>query len=553
MVDKAASFLQMIRRDRRGRLKIYLGYAAGVGKTYQMLLEGHRLKQEGIDIVVGVVETHGRQDTAKLVDGLELLPRKVSEYHGIAVEEMDLDAILARRPKVVLVDELAHTNAPGSRNAKRYQDAEDILAAGIHVVATMNVQHLESLYDTVEKLLHVKVRERVPDSVLAEADQVINVDLSPEDLHKRLKAGKVYSLDRVATAMENFFQTHHLEHLRELTLREAASQIDFRRREAAGQGGGGSSDQVMVCLDARGLENAVLLRYASRLAGRLNRNWYSVYVQTLDEEPTVIDATRQRLLADTLTLANQLGATVFTLKGQDVCDTLIRFAKEYQVAHMILGKPHAVPWWKRLGKGKGLVAKLLANSAGITVTLIDTKSSGGEAAAPSEEIAEPAEPTTAGKAGERAKLTDFLDAGKIRVWEEPITKDKAIRELVDAFVKSNPGLNPNSLMESLQEREKQGSTFLNEGLALPHARVENLEAPLVALGLTHGGILDAFTENPIEIVFLLLSPKAENRSHLQLLAVAGRLMLNRTLRNQFRKATTPLDVFECLLEFESPH
>lgn len=551
MADKAASFLQMIRKDRRGRLKIYLGYAAGVGKTYQMLLEGHRLEQEGIDVVIGVVETHGRKDTLKLVEGLELIPRKSTEYHGIAVEEMDLDAILARRPNVVLVDELAHTNAPGSRNAKRYQDAEDILASGINVIATMNVQHLESLYDTVEKLLRVKVRERVPDSVLAEADQVINVDLSPEDLHKRLKAGNVYPLDRVKTAMENFFQAHHLEHLRELTLREAASQIDFRRRGAAGEGGGGSSDQVMVCLDARGLENAVLLRYGSRLAGRLNRNWYAVYVQTLDEEPTVIDATRQRLLADTLTLANQLGATVFTLKGDDVADTLSRFAKEYRVGHMVLGKPHPRPWWKKLGKGKEVVAKLLPNSEGVTVTLIDTRP-GPKSAAPMEEIPESPEQTSSGKKTERLKLTDFLDAGQIIVWEEPISKDQAMRDLLKTFVKASPGLNLESLMQRLQEREKQGSTFLNEGVALPHARIENLEKPLVALGLSHGGVLDAYTENSIEVIFLLFSPKDENRSHLQLLAVAGRMMLNRTLRNQLRKEKDPRSVFDCLLEFENP-
>lgn len=555
MADKAASFLQMIRRDRRGRLKIYLGYAAGVGKTYQMLLEGHRLKQEGIDIVIGVVETHGRHETAKLVEGLELIPRKSTEYHGIAVEEMDLDAILARRPNVVLVDELAHTNAPGSRNAKRYQDAEDILAAGINVIATLNVQHLESLYDTVEKLLHVKVRERVPDSVLAEADQVINVDLSPEDLHKRLRAGKVYPLDRVKTAMENFFQAHHLEHLRELTLREAASQIDFRRREAAGQAGVGSSDQVMVCLDARGLESAILLRYASRLAGRLNRNWYAVYVQTLDEEPTVIDATRQRLLADTLTLANQLGATVFTLKGEDVADTLGRFAKEYRVGHMILGKPHPRPWWRRLSNRKEVVAKLLPNSQGITVILIDTRD-GAKGAATAEEIPESPDQVPAGsapgKSAERLKLSDFLDVRQILIWQEPVSKAQVMRDLVHAFVKSNPALDPEFLLQRVQERETQGSTFLNEGVALPHARIENLEKPLVALGLTHAGILDVFTENPIEVVFLLLSPKEENRSHLQLLAVAGRTMLNRTLRNQLRKENDPHGVFERLLESEYP-
>src|SRR2546427_12108058 len=175
--DRAQAFLQMIRRSQRGRLKLYLGYGPGVGKTYQMLSEAHRLKKEGIDVVVGLVETHGRAETAKLLDDLEIVPRRKMEYRGIVVEEMDVDAILARRPQVVAVDELAHTNVPGSRNGKRYQDVQDILAAGIHVISTLNIQHLESLYNTVEQLIGVRVRERIPDSVLAEADQVINIDL----------------------------------------------------------------------------------------------------------------------------------------------------------------------------------------------------------------------------------------------------------------------------------------------------------------------------------------------------------------------------------------
>lgn len=550
MADKASSFLQMIRRDRRGRLKIYLGYAAGVGKTYQMLLEGHRLKQEGIDVVLGVVETHGRQDTAKLIEGLELIPRKRTEYHGIGVEEMDLDAILARQPQVVLVDELAHTNAPGSRNAKRYQDAEDILAAGINVIATLNVQHLESLYDTVERMMGVKVRERLPDSVLAEADQIVNVDVSAEDLHKRLKSGKIYPMERVKTALENFFQSHHLEQLRELTLREAASQIDSRRREASGQGSGGTTDQVMVCLDARGPENAALLRYGSRLAGRLNRNWYAVYVQTLGEDPTVIDATRQRLLADTLTLANQLGATVFTLKGEDVADTLARFAAEYRVGHIILGKPHPRPWWSKAFRKREVLPDLLAKTAGSTVLLIDTRAKA--AFSTLEEAPESPAAAVPGKASDKARLTDYLSAETLCIWDEPVSKDQALRDLLQRLVRSRPDLDADFLLKRLVERESQGSTFLNEGVALPHAKIVNLDKPLVALGLSHGGVLDSYTENPVEVIFLLLSPKDEIRSHLQLLAVAGRMMLNRTLRNQLRKENVPVEAYRRLLEFENP-
>jgi two-component system sensor histidine kinase KdpD len=548
MADKAATFLQLIRRDRRGRLKVYLGYAAGVGKTCQMLQEAHRLKAEGIDVMIGVAETHGRKETAQLLEGLDRIPMRASEYHGISVEEMDLDAILARSPKVVLVDELAHTNAPGSRNGKRYQDVEDILAAGVNVIATLNVQHLESLYDTVERSTRVKVRERIPDAVLAEADQIINVDVSPEDLQKRLREGKIYPMERVPVALENFFQSAHLEQLRELTLRETAAQIDFRRRERTGAEDRGATDQVMVCLDARGPENAALLRYGSRLAGRLNRNWYAVYVQTLAEDPTAIDAARQRYLSETLTLANQLGATVFTLKGEDVADTLLRFAREYRVGHLLVGKPHAKPWWHRALRKAEVVEKLLQNEGDFTLVVINTRAA-ADAKEPSGKP-EAAPPPTTGTV-EKTRLTDFLKPDQIVIWEEPLTKFQAMRALV-ATLKGKCPLSSEELLQRLLERENQGSTFLNEGVALPHARIEGLDAPYVALGLCRSGILDAFTEMPIEAVFLLLTPKDRHRSHLQLLAVTGRLMQNRPLRNQLRMETGPLGVFRILRESEHP-
>jgi len=218
--ERADTFLRMIRRSQRGRLKVYLGYAAGVGKTYQMLLEAKRLKQEGVDVVVGIVETHGRAETAKLIEGLEVIPRFLQQHRGIILEEMDVQTVLRRKPQVVLVDELAHSNVPGSRNAKRYEDVQDLLVAGVHVITTLNVQHLESLYNTVENTVGVRVRERLPDSVLVEADQIVNVDVTPEDLQERLREGKIYPEYRIGTAMENFFKAPNLENLRELTLRE---------------------------------------------------------------------------------------------------------------------------------------------------------------------------------------------------------------------------------------------------------------------------------------------------------------------------------------------
>ena len=371
--DKALSFLRLIRRSQRGKLKIYLGYGPGVGKTWQMLLEGHRIKLEGIDIVVGLVETHGRLETAGLVEGLEIIPRRRIQYHGITIDEMDLDAVLARQPKVALVDELAHTNAPGGKNLKRYQDVQILLDAGIHVISTLNIQHLESLYDTVETLVGVKVHERLPDSVLFDADEIVNVDLAPQDLLQRLREGKVYPKERVSTALENFFQRGNLDELRELTLRELASQIDIKRRSAPKEEQRTAPDQVMVCLSSRGPNSAMLLRYGSRLAGRLNRDWYAVYIQTPSEAPTVIDATTQRYLLDTLTLANALGAMVFTYKGEDIADTILHFAREYRVGHIVIGRPSPLPFWKNWLGRKTIVERLILKAKGLTIVVVDPR------------------------------------------------------------------------------------------------------------------------------------------------------------------------------------
>ena len=372
-VDKALSFLRLIRRAQRGKLKIYLGYGAGVGKTWQMLQEGHRLKKEGVDVAIGLVETHGRKETADLIEGLEVIPRRQVQYRGINLEEMDLEAVLQRHPEVALVDELAHTNVPGSKNTKRYQDVENLLAAGIHVITTLNIQHLESLYDIVESHIGVKVMERIPDSVLAEADEIVNVDVAPDDLLRRLREGKIYPAERIGVALENFFRRVNLDQLRELTLRELASQIDLKRRAEPEAEHDVAPDQVMVCLSSRGPNTAALLRYGSRLAGRLNVNWYAVYVQTPKEEPTVIDAATQRRLADSLTLAKQQGAQVFPYKGEDVVETILHFAREYRVGHIVIGKPGPLPAWKRWLGRKTLAEQLILKARGVNIVVVDTE------------------------------------------------------------------------------------------------------------------------------------------------------------------------------------
>ena len=547
--DRAQAFLQMIRRSQRGRLKVYLGYGPGVGKTYQMLAEAHRLKSEGIDVVVGLVETHNRADTARMVEGLEVVPRKKTDYRGIVVEEMNLDAIISRNPQVVIVDELAHTNAPGSANLKRYEDVADLRAAGIHVISAMNVQHLESLYNTVEQLVKVKVRERIPDSVLAEADQVINIDLAADDLQQRLVDGKIYPQERVASSLENFFTRSNLEHLRELTLRELASQLDFKRREGSADSSRTTTDtvstvpdQIMVCLSSRGPNTARLLRFASRLAGRLNHNWYAVYVQTPKEDPTVIDARTQRMLGDQLTLANQLGATVFTFKGQDVPDTILRFAAEYRVGQVVIGRPRPVPWWKRLLGERSVAEELIHRARGVSVVVVDADADSDNPA--DQPASKPSPQPTDG-------LSQWATEDRIIVWDEPITRDQVQRRLVEAIVRSNPGLDAEKVIERLALREAQGSTFLNEGVALPHARLDELSTPQAALGLTHAGVLDVSTDKPIEVIFLLLTPSNNSKMHLQLLAKAARALQDRDLRRNLRDSYTPASVAAMIRAWES--
>jgi two-component system sensor histidine kinase KdpD len=554
--DKANTFLRMIRRSQRGRLKVYLGYCAGVGKTYQMLQEGHRLKAEGIDVVIGLLETHGRADIAKLAEGLKAISRRQQEYHGVTVEEMDMDAILAHKPQVALIDELAHTNVPGSRNPKRYQDVQDILAAGIHVITTMNVQHLESLYNTVENAVGVKVRERLPDSVLAEADQIVDVDVSTEDLQKRLREGKIYPKERIETALINFFKVSNLEKLRELTLRELASQIDLRRREAVEEESGTTPDQVMVCLSSRGPNSEKLLRYASRLAGKLNRNWYAVYVQTPSEEAAVINAQTQRLISNTLTLAKQLGAMVFTYKGEDISDTLLRFAKEYRVGHIVIGRPTPKLFWKRLGKNKNIVKNLIKNAKGITVIVLDTSEEQPVVTRPPLEISEERAPTvpasqTAAQAPDQLKLSRLLSPRRVAIWDQPVRKEIVLRTLAETIRKDDGIEDVEALLRAIMKREEQGSTFFNEGVAFPHLRSEALTTSVVSIGLTKLGVSDISTEKPIELVFLILSPVETPDTQVQILGLASRAAQNRRLLQSLRSVQTPQEATQVIFDWEA--
>jgi len=440
---------------------------------------------------------------------------------------------------------------PGSRNAKRYQDVEELLAAGIHVISTLNIQHLESLYETVERATTVKVRERIPDRVVAEADQIVNVDITIEDLLRRLKEGKVYTRERIETALDHFFRPPNLEQLRELTLRELAAHIDARRRDPLDQEIPSSPDQVMVALSSRGPNSEALLRYASRLAGRLNRNWYAVYVQTSQERPTIIDAATQRVLSNTLTLAQQLGATVFTYKGNDVVRTILQFAKEYRVGHIVIGSPgRKMPFWKRLRGELSIVERLVTEGKGITVVILDTKTI-------QKEPLSPAIIPSATKSDEGPKIRKNLIAesgaalsrSTILVWEKLIEKEDAIRGLLDCCREVGKGL-MGLAWQSVLDREKQGGTFVGEEMAIPHARIAGLSRPLMAIGVGREGIQDQQTGRKVRLMILLLSPTEPPESHLQMLGLINRMAGDGQWRKDVLSAMDSRDVIKAIIKWE---
>ena len=341
---KPEDFLRLIEKSRQGKLKVYLGHAAGVGKTYAMLEEAHRLKIAGVDVVIGWVDTHGRKETEELLDGLEIIPRKKIEHNGHTVEVLDVDAIFKRYPTVCIIDELPFTNVAGSQHPKRYLEVHDLLLAGINVITAMNIQHLESLHDTVLRATGVDVRERVPDRFVLEADQIVNVDLTAEELRERLRLGKIYPKDRAAAALENFFTENNLNELRELALRETASALDQRPRPGA-KPQPDVSEKIAVCMSTNPDTTTKLLRTTSRLAGRLNREWMAVYVRRKKEDPVRIAADVQRKFMQNVQLATDLGGSVTVLENEDVCQALLKYCRENDVSLVVLGTTER-HWWQ---------------------------------------------------------------------------------------------------------------------------------------------------------------------------------------------------------------
>jgi len=366
-------FAELLARKRQGSLKVYLGYAAGVGKTYAMLQEGHRLRQAGFDVAIGYVEPHRRPETAALMDGLEVVPPRLCRVGDAQFPEVDVPAVLARRPQVALVDELAHTNATGSPNPKRYRDVLDIMEAGINVITTLNVQHLESVAERVETVTGIPVRERLPDAVLHRADQVVNVDVTKEELRERLRLGKIYGPEQAERALMGFFTYQNLSLLRELCLREASgdqvrkiTEQGLLSREAAGD----AVEAVMVALSSDPTDAETLIRRGMRMASQFGSPCYVVYVRRPSETPVRIDAGLQRVLQNNLRLAALLGAEVVQLEGHDVPEALVNFASERNVRHAVFGKSRLSPLRERL-RGS-FILDFLHEAVGVDVHIVNT-------------------------------------------------------------------------------------------------------------------------------------------------------------------------------------
>ncbi|HWC75869.1 MAG TPA: universal stress protein [Blastocatellia bacterium] len=336
----AESLLAKQAQAERARLRLYLGAAPGVGKTFQMLEEAHLLKKQGVDVVIGFIEPHGRAETEALIGDLERVPLKHIDYRGVTLSEMDVDGVIARKPAVALVDELAHTNVPGSRNHKRYDDVLEILEAGISVITAVNVQHIESLNDAIARITGVQVRETVPDHILRRADEVVNVDVSVDTLRTRLRQGRIYTVEKIEQALSNFFRKGNLSALRELALRQvaqdqAARAHEYREREGLEQAP--IPEKVMVGITSRKSAKK-LLRAGSRIAGRLASDWYAVYVETPREELGRIDPEDHARLFDNIQFAEELGATVIRLKARKIADALIDFARREGITHVVFGQ-----------------------------------------------------------------------------------------------------------------------------------------------------------------------------------------------------------------------
>ena len=336
----AEEFLHLIKKSRRGKFKIYIGMSAGVGKTYRMLQEAHSLLRNGIDVKIGFIETHNRAETHALIEGLPIIPRRKLFYKGKELEELDVQAVISLRPEVVIVDELAHTNIEGSENEKRWQDVLQILDAGINVISAVNIQHIESLNEEVKQITGIEVKERIPDSVLSQADEVVNIDLTSDELITRLKEGKIYQAEKIQTALNNFFKPEHILQLRELALKEVASQVVRKVETEITFQKPIKREKFMACISSNEKTAKNVIRKTARLASYYNARWLVLYVQTPKESADKIALDKQRHLINNFKLATELGAEIIKIESTSISKTIIEQSEQKNITTVCIGKPH---------------------------------------------------------------------------------------------------------------------------------------------------------------------------------------------------------------------
>lgn len=332
-------FLDLIKKSRRGKFKVYIGMSAGVGKTFRMLQEAHSLLRNGIDIKIGYIETHNRKETHDLLAGLTVIPRRKLFYKGKALEELDVQAIINLRPEVVIIDELAHTNIEGSKNEKRWQDVLEILDAGISIISAVNIQHIESLNKEVRAITGVEVKERIPDSVIAEADEVVNIDLTADELIDRLKEGKIYEPQKIETALNNFFKSEHILQLRELALKEVAAQVERKVESEVKLTSTIRREKFLACISSNEKTAKNVIRKTARLANYYNSKWVVLYVQTSRESPHKIALDKQRHLINNFKLASELGANIIKVESENISQAILEQAELFKITTICLGKP----------------------------------------------------------------------------------------------------------------------------------------------------------------------------------------------------------------------
>ncbi|KQT18478.1 histidine kinase [Chryseobacterium sp. Leaf404] len=340
----AEEFLHLINKSKRGKLKIYIGMSAGVGKTYRMLQEAHVLLQNGIDVKIGYIETHSRKETHSLLEGLPIIPRRKLFYKGKELEELDVPAILILRPEIVIVDELAHTNIEGSKNKKRWQDVMDILEAGINVISAVNIQHLESLNDEVKAVTGIEVAERIPDTVLASADEVVNIDLTADELILRLKEGKIYEQSKIPSALSNFFKNENILQLRELALKEVASQVTRKVESDIIIGKSLKKERFLACISSNEKTARNVIRKTARLANYYNSKWFLLYVQIPKESADRISLSKQRHLINNFKLATELGGEIVKVESRNIAFSIMEQCDEKSITTVCIGKPHLDIW-----------------------------------------------------------------------------------------------------------------------------------------------------------------------------------------------------------------